>query len=54
MEYIGLKDIEAARAALPAPVRRTPIIPLARESAEIGRERCFLKCAAEAGTPAGP
>ena len=44
MEYIGLKDIEAARAALPAPVRRTPIIPLARDSAEIGRERCFLKC----------
>ncbi len=44
MEYIGLKDIEAARAALPAPVRRTPIIPLARDSVEIGQERCFLKC----------
>jgi len=39
-----LKNIEAARAALPADIRRTPIIPLARESAEIGSERCFLKC----------
>ncbi len=39
-----LNDIEAARAALPADIRRTPIIPLARESAEIGGERCFLKC----------
>ncbi len=39
-----LKKIEAARAALPADIRRTPIIPLARESAEIGNERCFLKC----------
>ncbi len=44
MKNIELKDIEAARAALPASVRRTPIIPLARDSAEIGRERCFLKC----------
>ena len=39
-----LKNIEAARAALPADIRRTPIIPLAREAAEIGSERCFLKC----------
>ena len=44
MGLIGLKDIEAARAALPRLVRRTPIIPLARDSAEIGQERCFLKC----------
>ena len=44
MRNIELKDIEAARAALPAPVRRTPIVPLARDSVEIGRERCFLKC----------
>jgi len=39
-----LKDIKAARAGLPAYIRRTPIIPLARESAEIGSEKCFLKC----------
>ena len=39
-----LKNIEAARTALPADIRRTPIIPLAHESAEIGNERCFLKC----------
>jgi len=39
-----LKDIEAARTALPTDIRRTPIIPLARDSAEIGNERCFLKC----------
>ena len=39
-----LKDIEAARAGLPADIRRTPIIPLARDSTEIGDERCFLKC----------
>jgi threonine dehydratase len=39
-----LKDIKAARAGLPAYIRRTPIIPLARESAEIGNEKCFLKC----------
>ena len=39
-----LNDIKAARSALPEYIRRTPIIPLARESAEIGSERCFLKC----------
>ena len=39
-----LKNIEAARTALPADIRRTPIIPLAHESAEIGNEQCFLKC----------
>ena len=41
MKDIELADIEAARAALPSLVRRTPIIPLARDSAEIGLERCF-------------
>lgn len=44
MDTIELKDIEAARNALPPMIRRTPIIPLARDSAEIGQERCFLKC----------
>ncbi len=44
MKGIELADIEAARAALPSLVRRTPIIPLARDSVGIGQERCFLKC----------
>jgi threonine dehydratase len=43
-DLIDLGQIEAARAALPAYIRRTPILPLARDSAEIGDERCFLKC----------
>ena len=41
---IELKNIETARASLPADVRRTPILPFAREFSEIGNERCFLKC----------
>ncbi|MCG8558600.1 MAG: pyridoxal-phosphate dependent enzyme [Hyphomicrobiales bacterium] len=43
-ELIQLQDIEAARAALPSYIRRTPIVPLARESSEIGAEKLFLKC----------
>lgn len=39
-----LDEIAAARAALPAAIRRTPILPLARDSAEVGRENLFLKC----------
>lgn len=39
-----LDDIAAARNALPAWVRRTPILPLARNSAEVGKEKLFLKC----------
>ncbi len=39
-----LADIETARADLPDAVRRTPILPLARDSMEIGAERLFLKC----------
>jgi threonine dehydratase len=39
-----LDDINAARNALPATVRRTPILPLARTSAEVGKEKLFLKC----------
>lgn len=39
-----LDDIERARATLPAVIRRTPIVPLARDTAEVGRERLFLKC----------
>jgi len=39
-----LADVERARDALPDVVRRTPLLPLARSSAEIGDERLFLKC----------
>ena len=39
-----LEDIEQARAALPKSIRRTPIVPLARDTAEVGREKLFLKC----------
>jgi threonine dehydratase len=39
-----LDDIKTARAALPAAIRRTPILPLARNSAEVGKENLFLKC----------
>lgn len=39
-----LDDIKAAREALPAAIRRTPILPLARDSSEVGRENLFLKC----------
>ena len=39
-----LEDVRRARAALPAAVRLTPLLPLARDAAEIGAERLFLKC----------
>ena len=38
-----LQDIEEAREALPSIVRRTPIVPLAPESCDIGHEKLFLK-----------
>jgi len=41
---ITLDDIERTRAGLPDVVRRTPIMALARDSAEVGRESLFLKC----------
>src|SRR3546814_5610320 len=44
VDLITLEDIERTRAGLPDVVRRTPIVPLARDSAEVGRERLFLKC----------
>lgn len=40
---ITLDDIERVRDRLPPSVRRTPIIPLSRESKEVGGERLFLK-----------
>lgn len=39
-----LDDIKQARDALPDFIRRTPILPLARDSAEVGREKLYLKC----------
>ncbi len=38
-----LHDIKGARNALPSVVRRTPILPLASESCDIGHEKLFLK-----------
>ena len=38
-----LHEIEEARNALPSVVRRTPVLPLAPEPCEIGREKLFLK-----------
>lgn len=40
---VTLADIQAARARLPDLVRRTPILPLSRHSAEVGQETLFLK-----------
>jgi threonine dehydratase len=39
-----LDEIKSARNALPTEVRRTPIVPVARNSKEVGREKLFLKC----------
>jgi len=39
-----LDEIRRAREALPEAVRLTPLLPLARDAAEIGEERLFLKC----------
>ncbi len=43
-ELVSLADIQAARARLPAAIRRTPIVPISRDSAEIGNEHLFVKC----------
>ena len=40
---ITLRRIVDARERMAPPVRVTPILPLARSSAEVGRERLFLK-----------
>ena len=39
-----LEDIKAARDAMPPVIRRTPTLPLARSSSEVGKEKLFLKC----------
>lgn len=41
---VTLSAIEEARAALPEVIRKTPVLPLARESKEVGSEKLFLKC----------
>jgi len=43
-DLTDLNTIKTARAALPDAIRTTPIIPLARDAAEIGNETLFLKC----------
>jgi threonine dehydratase len=43
MRYVSVAEIENARRALPALVRRTPLWPCAVDRAEIGHERLFLK-----------
>ena len=40
---ITLDEIKAARARLPAIVRRTPVLPFAHDASEVGNERLFLK-----------
>lgn len=41
---VSFDDIKDARARLHPAVRRTPIIPVARNGQEIGNERLFIKC----------
>jgi threonine dehydratase len=43
MGYVTLEEIEAASEAHPAIVRRSPVVPYASDSSQIGRERLFLK-----------
>ena len=40
---VTFENIRKAREALPSVIRRTPIIPFSRDSAEVGREKLFLK-----------
>ncbi|MEQ8248210.1 MAG: threonine/serine dehydratase [Alphaproteobacteria bacterium] len=42
-QFVTLEEIRAAHENLPAIVRRTPIVPLARTPSEIGRESLYLK-----------
>jgi threonine dehydratase len=42
-QLVGLEEIGKAREALPPVIRRTPILPLSRDSAEVGQERLLLK-----------
>ena len=42
-QFVTLDEIRAAHDSLPGIIRRTPIVPLARDSGEVGRESLFLK-----------
>lgn len=42
-ELITLAEIQSAHDRLPDIIRRTPVVPLAREAAEVGYEALFLK-----------
>ncbi|MEK9672834.1 MAG: threonine/serine dehydratase [Rhodospirillaceae bacterium] len=43
-KLVTLAQIEDARRHLPRAIRHTPVVPLARDSAEVGHEKLFLKC----------
>ncbi len=43
-KLVTLDAIRDARTNLPRVIRRTPIVPVARDSAEMGNETLFLKC----------
>lgn len=43
-ELTSFEQIKTARAGLPDVIRTTPVVPLARDAAEIGAENLFLKC----------
>ncbi len=42
-DLITLAEIQTAHDQLPDIIRRTPVVPLAREAAEVGHEALFLK-----------
>jgi threonine dehydratase len=42
-KLVDLATIQRSRRNLPTFIRRTPILPLSRESSEVGKERLFLK-----------
>jgi len=42
-DFVTLEEVREAHNALPDIIRRTPIVPLARDTAEVGHEQLFLK-----------
>jgi threonine dehydratase len=42
-QLVSLQEIKAAAAQLPPVIRRTPIVPVATQASEVGRERLFVK-----------
>ena len=42
-QFVTLDEIRAAHENLPAIIRRTPIVPIARDPSEVGRETLYLK-----------